>query len=127
MLFIIALIPICLLFTVQVSTNFVKSSTYISVDRVVFEKEKDDKSRVRFSSFVEEQIAIIDKYNDPLVTACWDTGHGNASYGYDESIEAMKLLGSRLTSTHIHDNYYKIDLHCPVFLGNTKWEKCKSL
>ena len=39
MLFIIALIPICLLFTVQVSTNFVKSSTYISVDRVVFEKE----------------------------------------------------------------------------------------
>ena len=41
MLFIIALIPICLLFTVQVSTNFVKSSTYISVDRIVFEKERE--------------------------------------------------------------------------------------
>ena len=41
MLFIIALIPICLLFTVQVSTNFVKSSNYISVDRIVFGKENE--------------------------------------------------------------------------------------
>ena len=86
-------------------------------------KAKDDKDRTRFSSFIEEQIAIIDKYNDPLVTACWDTGHGNVSYGYDESIEAMKQLGSRLTATHIHDNYYQSDLHCPIFLGNTRWEK----
>ncbi len=78
--------------------------------------------RTRFSSFVEEQIAIIDKFNDPIVTACWDFGHGMCSYGNDH-LEAMKKLGSRLTCTHVHDNIGRMDLHQSLYFGECDWEK----
>lgn len=77
--------------------------------------------RRRFTSTVEEQIAIIDKFNDPCVTACWDFGHGYVAYGEDH-IAALEKLEGRLSCTHVHDNYYKKDLHLPPFMGNIKWE-----
>lgn len=78
--------------------------------------------RTRFTSHIEEQKAIIEKFNDPLVTACWDFGHGNVSYG-DDMLNAMKELGNLITSTHVHDNIYRIDLHQNLFFGITNWEE----
>ena len=77
--------------------------------------------RTRFTSFVEEQIAIIDKFADPIVSACWDFGHGKCSYGKDH-LEAMKKLGSRITSTHVHDNMWGLDLHQSLYFGDCDWE-----
>ncbi len=77
--------------------------------------------RTRFTSYVEEQIAIIDKYNDPIVTACWDFGHGKVSYG-EKHIEAMKQVGSRITCTHVHDNICGLDLHENIYFGDCDWE-----
>jgi sugar phosphate isomerase/epimerase len=31
-------------------------------------------------------------------------------------------MGSRIVCTHIHDNYYKKDLHLPPFMGEANWE-----
>lgn len=81
--------------------------------------------RRRFSSTVEEQIAIIDRFNDPCVTACWDFGHGFVAYENDH-ISALEKLGARLSCTHVHDNYYKKDLHLPPYMGNIKWEEVMS-
>ena len=77
--------------------------------------------RNRFTSKVEEQIAIIEKFNDPIVSACWDIGHGKVANG-DSHIEEIAKLGSRITCTHIHDNIYGIDQHSPVYLGDCDWE-----
>lgn len=78
--------------------------------------------RTRFTSYVEEQIAIIDKFNDPGVTACWDFGHGKVSYGA-KHLEAMKQVGSRITCTHVHDNAFGMDLHQNLFFGDCDWEQ----
>ena len=83
--------------------------------------EGDKTKRARYTSKIEEQLAIIKKFDHPLVTACWDFGHGQASYGKG-SLEQMKKLGSLLTSTHVHDNIYQLDLHGDIFSGEIDWE-----
>ena len=84
--------------------------------------DRPDGIRTRFTSYVEEQKAIIEKFNDPCVTACWDFGHGKVSYG-DKHFDALKSLGSLVTSTHVHDNISGQDLHQNIFLGNADWEE----
>lgn len=84
--------------------------------------DRKDGVRTRFTSYVEEQKAIIEKFNDPLVTACWDIGHAKVSYGKNH-FEALKELGSLVTCTHIHDNIYEMDLHQNLFLGDCNWEE----
>jgi len=87
----------------------------------LFESDRNG-PRKRFTSYTEEQKAIIEKFNDPLVTACWDFGHGNVSYGED-MLDAMKNMGSLITCTHVHDNIFRRDLHQNLFLGSTNWEE----
>ncbi|MDX9978609.1 MAG: TIM barrel protein, partial [Lentisphaeria bacterium] len=36
--------------------------------------------RSRYTSTVEEVLAVIDRFNDPVVGCCWDFGHGRCSY-----------------------------------------------
>ncbi len=78
--------------------------------------------RGRFSAYVEEQLAIIDRFHDKNVTACWDIGHGKVSYG-KEHLSAMKQLGSLLTCTHIHDNLYRTDFHQNIYFGDSDWDE----
>ena len=80
----------------------------------------DFKRRWNFTATVEEQIEIIDRLNDPCVSACWDVGHGHVMYG-EEHLSEMKKLGARLTCTHIHDNMQKRDLHLPPCFGDIRW------
>ncbi|MDP4121415.1 MAG: sugar phosphate isomerase/epimerase, partial [Bacillota bacterium] len=87
----------------------------------LFETSKDG-TRTRFTSNVEEQLAIINKFNDSIVTACWDFGHARVTYG-DNQLDALKKIGGLLSSTHVHDNIYGMDLHQNVFLGGTNWEE----
>ena len=79
--------------------------------------------RTRFSSTVEEQLAIIEKFNDPAVVACWDFGHGKISNPTDP-IGALARLGSLVKCTHVHDNmsHTESDCHLPVYYGDTDWE-----
>ena len=79
--------------------------------------------RMHFCGDVNELIAIIDKFNDPKVTCCWDFGHARLGIGNDEQADAIRRMGSRISCTHIHDNYYGKDLHLPPFMGEIKWEE----
>ena len=79
--------------------------------------------RFHFCADVDELIAIIDKFNDPMVGCCWDSGHGKIAAGNDGHVELIRALGSRIICTHLHDNYYDRDLHLEPFRGDANWEE----
>lgn len=76
----------------------------------------------RFSSRIDEQIGLIDRFNDSAVAACWDFGHACCSFGRDEMTEKLRMLGNRLVCTHVHDNNYRQDMHLIPFLGEIDWK-----
>ncbi len=77
--------------------------------------------RSRYTSTVEELLAIIEKFNDPMVRCCWDFGHARVAFG-DGQTEAMKALGKYITCTHVHDNDKRGDKHLVPYLGTTDWD-----
>ncbi|MBQ9748738.1 MAG: sugar phosphate isomerase/epimerase [Clostridia bacterium] len=79
--------------------------------------------RYHFCGDINELIAMIDKFNDPMVGCCWDSGHTKLSVGNDGHVDALRRLGSRIICTHIHDNYYGKDLHVQPFMGDANWEE----
>lgn len=87
----------------------------------LFEDRAPAGKRARFTSTIEELDAIVSKYNDPIVGICWDFGHARVVYG-DDQFEQMKKVGSKIISTHVHDNVSKKDIHSLPFLGGTDWE-----
>jgi sugar phosphate isomerase/epimerase len=85
-----------------------------------------DKTRMRFTAVVEEQIAIIDALNDPSVGGCWDFGH--AQMVYRDQVPALRKLGHRLKATHVQENDKFHDDHfIPFVRGTTPWEKIMPL
>ncbi len=81
-----------------------------------------EKERSRFTSRVEELLALVDRFGDAkTVGVCWDFGHAHVAFG-DGMLEELKKVGGRLIATHVHDNYYRRDLHLPPFAGDVDWE-----
>ncbi|MBQ0010656.1 MAG: sugar phosphate isomerase/epimerase [Ruminococcus sp.] len=78
--------------------------------------------RSHFGGTFEELTASIERFHDDRVTCCWDFGHAQLSYG-DKHAENLLKMGSRITCTHVHDNYYGKDLHLLPYLGNLDWER----
>ena len=76
----------------------------------------------RFTSRLEELIGLIDRFNDPHAVCCWDSGHARLAFTREGMGDAMRTLGSRITCTHIHDNYYNLDLHVMPFQGDIDWK-----
>lgn len=81
--------------------------------------------RSRFCSEPEEVLALVERFHDPRVGVCLDTGHAQCSGGNDH-IRVLELLENHLFCTHIHDNYYGCDLHLPAFFGTVCWESVMS-
>ena len=79
--------------------------------------------RSHFCGDISELIAIIDKFNDPMVGCCWDFGHAKICVGNDSHTDAIRRMGKRIICTHVHDNYYGKDLHVPPFMGDANWEQ----
>ena len=87
----------------------------------VFEDDRKPGVKNRFTSRLEELKELIEKFDNPLVTCCWDTGHAQLAYTREGMPDAMRALGPHITCTHIHDNYYNKDLHVMPFLGDIDW------
>lgn len=67
-----------------------------------------------------DHARLIDCFNDPsAVCAVWDTGHANLMK--HNQAESIKLLGSRIEATHIHNNFKDDDLHFAPSVGNIDW------
>lgn len=92
--------------------------------RVAFEntfQEASKLNRAHFCSFVEDLCALVDSYHADHVGICWDTGHAKVQYE-DRDTEALKIAGSRIICTHIHDSGFNQDLHGFPFTGNVHWK-----
>ena len=87
----------------------------------LFEDRAPQGKRARFTSLVDELDAIVSRFNDDTVGICWDFGHAKVSHGTHQ-FEEMKKVGSKIISTHVHDNYCSKDLHLMPFLGYIDWE-----
>ena len=79
----------------------------------------DGKSR--HMARIEEVVGLIDRFNSENVKCCWDFGHAHVAFGKDQ-LEMMKIAGSRIVCTHVHDNYYGKDLHLIPFQGQVDWD-----
>lgn len=76
----------------------------------------------RYCTRYEQLIRLIDSYNDPMVAACWDTGHAN-QMGFDQQ-RALHAMGHRVKNLHINDNHYGArDEHLQPFMGTIDWYK----
>lgn len=77
--------------------------------------------RVRYGTHYEDLIELIDSYQDPMVGACWDTGHAN-QMKFDQA-RALRAVGSRLKALHINDNFYGVrDEHLLPYMGTVDWQ-----
>ena len=53
---------------------------------------------------------------------CWDTGHANLVAGVkDRQPENIRMLGTKLTCTHIQDNHGEKDEHLMPMMGDIVW------
>ena len=68
----------------------------------------------------EALSALIDCYERDAVGATWDFGHAHMTK-LDQPA-SIKTMGSRLYTTHIHDNPHNDDSHLPPFDGTIDWE-----
>ncbi len=93
----------------------------VAVENLFEDGRCGENRRSRCTSEVDELITIIDSFRDPAVTCCWDFGHAAVAFG-DKMLEELKKIGTRLSSTHIHDNCYGNDAHLPLFFGKIDWE-----
>lgn len=76
----------------------------------------------RFAAQAEELIALVERFNDPLVGACWDYGHGNMVYKDQKA--PLRKIGKLLKATHVDENNGSQDLHSlPFFVGKTDWKE----
>lgn len=77
--------------------------------------------RDRCTSTTDEILRIIELFNTPEVSCCWDFGHAAVSFG-DNMLDELKKVGGHVTCTHVHDNYKNSDTHLPIFLGKINWK-----
>ena len=76
-----------------------------------------------FSSVVEDQCALIDAVDHPLLGACWDFGHANLNLQHRDKNqrELLNILGQRVKIVHVHNNYKTRESHLPLSIGFVDW------
>ena len=100
-----------------------KNGVCVAIETVFEDNRAKDAPPNRFTSRLEELMGLIDRFDNPFVTCCWDTGHARLAFTREGMSEAMRKLGGRITCTHIHDNYYNKDLHVMPFQGDIDWRE----
>lgn len=100
-----------------------KNGVGVAIETVFEDNRAKDAPPNRFTSRLDELMGLIDQFDNPLVTCCWDSGHARLAFTREGMPDAMRALGSRITCTHIHDNYYNKDLHVIPFQGDIDWRE----
>lgn len=76
----------------------------------------------RYLSSADELADFVDALKKDFgnIGVCWDFGHAN-EMAWDQ-VQALYVLGDRLTATHVNDNYGILDDHLLPFFGTIKWQ-----
>ena len=81
--------------------------------------------RELYGATAEELLEILDASSGgDRVGVCWDFGHAQVQ-GVDQG-QQLRLLGSRLKVTHVHDNDGRSDQHLLPFNGKVDWTSVMS-
>jgi sugar phosphate isomerase/epimerase len=77
---------------------------------------------VRYLTRAEELVDLVDTLRESYdnVGITWDFGHAN-EMGWNQ-VEALTLIGSRLISLHVNDNFGVLDDHLLPYHGEIEWE-----
>lgn len=67
----------------------------------------------------KEALAIAAGFGNEQLGICLDTGH--AHINGEDLVAAVKLIGTKLLSLHVHDNNGKEDAHRAPFDGTIDW------
>lgn len=73
-----------------------------------------------YSNIPQEHKRLIDSLSRDSVCGVWDFGH--SFLANEDPSAALKLLGSRIRGTHVHDNNRKNDDHLPPYFGSINWK-----
>jgi sugar phosphate isomerase/epimerase len=84
-----------------------------------FEYKKEPYQRV-YGSSIPELVELVDAFHDDSVGLCYDFGHANLTGGFHR--QNLKLIGHRLSATHVQDNLGFNDDHFMPFYGKIDWE-----
>ena len=93
--------------------------------KVAFENTFQESHRLtqpHYGASVDDLCELVDRYQTDTVGVCWDTGHAKVQYA-EKDLDALKIAGSRVICTHIHDNGFNQDLHGFPFTGTIHWKK----
>ncbi|MBD2863766.1 sugar phosphate isomerase/epimerase family protein [Paenibacillus oceani] len=71
----------------------------------------------------EDLAELVDAFKRSNAGVCWDFGHANISFCIKDQADELRLIGSRLKSTHIADNHGHADEHLAPFYGHVDWHR----
>ena len=94
--------------------------------RPAFETVFDDGIGKRYGSRAEELLDVIGVFSGAGAGCCFDFGHGHIAFG-DKFPENFALLLPHVVCTHVHDNFWRQDMHLPAYFGSIDWETTMSM
>jgi sugar phosphate isomerase/epimerase len=100
-----------------------KSGTSIAIENLFNKRNVEwNKRTARYLTRAEELVDLVDTLGESYdnVGITWDFGHAN-EMGWNQ-VEALKLIGSRLISLHVNDNFGVLDDHLMPYHGEIEWE-----
>ena len=90
----------------------------------------DQAERLNISIAVENQcdwektergMALLERFDSPMLGMCYDSGHGNAYNSRGTGREMLVRFGTRLKALHLHDNDTTSDQHRLPGEGTIDW------
>jgi len=95
-----------------------EAGTAIALENLDYSKTKIPE----YTSQASELVALIDAFDSPLISACYDFGH--AHLAKVDHRQFLLALGNRLSCLHVADNHGDSDEHLMPFYGTVPWEIC---
>lgn len=92
--------------------------------KVAFETVFEDWDRRRYTSDLNELLAVINSFHSDSAVCCWDFGHSHVQWRKDAP-EQIRQLGSLIQCTHLHDNAGN-DSHQMPMTGDIDWTETVS-
>ena len=75
----------------------------VAIETVFEDNRSKNAPPDRFTSRLEELATLIDKFDNPYVKCCWDSGHARLAFGDDGIKSAIISLGKYLNKCLIND------------------------
>ena len=104
-----SLLPYCKKFNIK-----------IAVENLFERDDKRERLKPCFIGTSEKLAQFVDELDSDWFTVCLDLGH--AAINTEAPEDAIRTLGKRISTVHIHDNNFIKDLHTIPYLGKTDWD-----